>query len=363
MAPWVRPEAASIVQPGARLQPGGAVPQRREDQARVDRGAAPGGMAISEDLFRPLTEAERRVVAPRMTDNLHDAPPPEAELLHGRSRGERGGAAVDDLVGRRGRERGRDGAGRRGAARAPGERPAAGAAVAHAGAGGRADHRDARRRGRGLPDDAPAGGPRAAGRAGRGEAALGQDGGDPGRRDRGGRRGRGAARERGGGDQRAARERAQGADRGGRRGGDRRRGDQRERGPAAEDGARAGAAAVIGGAGGERRAGRGRRRSRRAGPRPRGPAPRRRPAPRRPRSGSTDEDPRLGRDRRDARDREHRRPGGRHRGRGRSPLPASGPTDFQPRRLQRRARAFLALEPPRAEPQRRRSTSRARTSS
>ena len=89
VAPWVRPEAASIVHRALRFNPEERFRSAADMLAWI-AALVPGGIAISEDLLRPLTEAERSVVAPRITESLHDAPPPRRGSTS-QSRGNAGG--------------------------------------------------------------------------------------------------------------------------------------------------------------------------------------------------------------------------------------------------------------------------------
>ena len=76
VAPWVPPEVAAVVHRAMRFSPA----ERYASAGEMLAAIAPllqGSMAISESMLRPLQDAERLTIAPRLHEaSIHDAPPP-----------------------------------------------------------------------------------------------------------------------------------------------------------------------------------------------------------------------------------------------------------------------------------------------
>ena len=75
IAPWVPPEIAAVVHRALRFSPA----ERYASAAEMYEALVallPGGLAITDAMLLPMTEAEKSVVAPRLATDLTDAPPP-----------------------------------------------------------------------------------------------------------------------------------------------------------------------------------------------------------------------------------------------------------------------------------------------
>jgi serine/threonine protein kinase len=80
LAPWVAPEIAAVVHKALRFSPGERYAGASEMLAAL-QALTWGHPQIEEAMIRPLTDAERAFVAPRLQADLTDAPPPRKGIL------------------------------------------------------------------------------------------------------------------------------------------------------------------------------------------------------------------------------------------------------------------------------------------
>ncbi|MEZ4306668.1 MAG: protein kinase [Polyangiaceae bacterium] len=75
IAPWVAPEIAAVVHRALRFSPAERFGSAAEMYTALIQ-LLPGGDTIAESILRPMSAAERSMVAPRLAADLTDAPPP-----------------------------------------------------------------------------------------------------------------------------------------------------------------------------------------------------------------------------------------------------------------------------------------------
>ncbi|MFO0586873.1 MAG: serine/threonine-protein kinase [Polyangiaceae bacterium] len=80
LAPWVAPEVAAVVHRALRFSPGERYASAA-DMLHAINALIRGDLTIHEGYLRPLSEAEKAYVAPRLQADLTDAPPPRKGVI------------------------------------------------------------------------------------------------------------------------------------------------------------------------------------------------------------------------------------------------------------------------------------------